>query len=56
MGAVSWLRRHGNQIGVFILMAGLGLLFAAPFVWSVLSSFKGENEIMRLPPTLIPET
>ena len=54
MSKTSWLRRHGNQIVVFILMAGLGVLFAAPFIWSVLSSFKGENEIMKLPPTLIP--
>jgi len=52
----SWFQRYGNRIILFILMFGMAVLFAAPFIWSVLSSFKGENEIMRLPPTLIPET
>ncbi|RXZ83634.1 carbohydrate ABC transporter permease [Paenibacillaceae bacterium] len=33
-----------------------GLFFLLPFFWMVLSSFKPENEIVRIPPTLWPDT
>lgn len=32
-----------------------GIFFLLPFIWMVLSSFKPESEIVRIPPTLWPE-
>jgi len=50
-----WTSRNSDKIVAFALMFGLASLFAGPFLWSVLSSFKGENEILRVPPTLFPK-
>lgn len=36
-----------------VLIAGL-LIMIAPFVWMLLSSFKGEGEVRRTPPTWLP--
>lgn len=36
-----------------VLIAGL-LIMTAPFVWMLLSSFKGEGEVRRTPPTWLP--
>jgi multiple sugar transport system permease protein len=51
----NWTSRNSDEIVAFALMFGLAFLFAGPFLWSVLSSFKGENEILRVPPTLFPK-
>jgi multiple sugar transport system permease protein len=40
--------KHGALIGI-------GLLFAFPFVWLVLTSFKSPSEIVSMPPTLLPK-
>ena len=42
-------------ISGFLLTLG-GVLFLLPFVWMILSSFKPENEIMQIPPTVWPHT
>jgi multiple sugar transport system permease protein len=48
-------RRDRNAAIVLhtVLIAGL-LIMTAPFVWMLLSSFKGEGEIRRTPPTWLP--
>jgi len=42
------LLKHGALIGI-------GLLFAFPFVWLVLTSVKSPSEIVSMPPTLLPK-
>ncbi|UVI30676.1 carbohydrate ABC transporter permease [Paenibacillus spongiae] len=39
-----------------IVLAIGGIFFLLPFFWMILSSFKPENEIASVPPTLWPET
>jgi multiple sugar transport system permease protein len=48
-------RRDRNAAIVLhtVLIAGLAIMIA-PFVWMVLSSFKGEGEVRRTPPTWLP--
>ncbi|WP_253735927.1 carbohydrate ABC transporter permease [Paenibacillus sp. FJAT-26967] len=41
---------------VFTLLTLGGILFLIPFVWMILSAFKPESEVLRIPPTLLPET
>src|SRR3954451_17020538 len=38
-----------------LLLLGL-LVVAGPFLWMVLSSFKSQSELVRVPPTWLPET
>jgi ABC-type glycerol-3-phosphate transport system permease component len=41
--------------GRYALVYGVALLILLPFVWVLLSAFKAESELMRYPPTLMPE-
>ncbi|MBV6716233.1 carbohydrate ABC transporter permease [Paenibacillus chitinolyticus] len=41
---------------MFVLLALGGIVFLIPFVWMILSAFKPESEVLRIPPTLFPET
>ncbi|GBF10707.1 MULTISPECIES: carbohydrate ABC transporter permease [Tepidibacillus] len=41
-------------IAGIILTLG-GLIISLPFIWMILSAFKIENEVLQIPPTLIPE-
>ena len=56
-GAVTLRRRDrvARTVLYAVLLAGLAVV-VAPFVWMVLSSFKPEGEIRRVPPTWWPET
>ena len=49
-------RRHwaGQALG-HLAVGGVGVLFAFPFVWMVLSSFKTTHEILDIPPTVVPQ-
>ena len=47
----SWSRLGG----LAVLWLG-GLLMVVPFLWMVVSSFKSAQEILSLPPTLLPRT
>ena len=38
-----------------LLLVGL-VVVAGPFIWMVLSSFKSQSELVRVPPTWLPET
>ncbi len=44
-----------NVITHIILLSGV-VFVAFPFVWMVLTSFKGTGEAMKIPPTFFPET
>ncbi|MGH8793256.1 MAG: carbohydrate ABC transporter permease [Stackebrandtia sp.] len=48
-------RRKGPSIGWYTILIGLSLVFVAPLVWMFLTSVKGRNEALRMPPTLLPE-
>ena len=39
----------------YVLVYGVALLILLPFIWVLLSAFKAESELMRYPPTLLPE-
>lgn len=58
MAGTGMLRRRdrvARAVLYAVLLAGL-VVVVAPFVWMVLSSFKPEGEIRRVPPTWWPET
>ena len=44
-----------QRAGRYLLVYGVALLILLPFVWVLLSAFKAESELMRYPPTLLPE-
>jgi multiple sugar transport system permease protein len=51
-------RRSRERLGqalVHLILVLAGLVFVVPFVWMFLSSFKPALEIIRIPPTFIPE-
>jgi multiple sugar transport system permease protein len=41
--------------GRYLLVYGVALLILLPFVWVLFSAFKPEAELMRYPPTILPE-
>ncbi|MBA2946993.1 carbohydrate ABC transporter permease [Streptomyces himalayensis] len=47
-------RRNERRATALVLLIG-GLLFAAPFLWSLSSSFKPRDEVLDVPPSLIPD-
>ena len=40
----------------FILLAGVSFLILLPFIWTLLTSFKLETDVVRYPPQLLPRT
>jgi multiple sugar transport system permease protein len=44
-----------RTVGRYVLVYGVALLILLPFVWVLLSAFKAESELMRYPPTVMPE-
>ncbi|WNB91171.1 carbohydrate ABC transporter permease [Bacillus sp. NEB1478] len=47
--------RFQARLAALILTIG-GILVAIPFIWMILSAFKPESEVLKLTPTLWPET
>jgi multiple sugar transport system permease protein len=45
-----------RTVGRYLLVYGVAFIVLLPFIWVVLSAFKPESELMRYPPTLLPET
>lgn len=41
--------------GRYLLVYGVALLILLPFIWVFVSAFKAESELMRYPPTILPE-
>lgn len=50
----EWRTRLSTGV-TYLLLTGLGFLFALPFLWMVTSSLKVEADIWNYPPTWIPE-
>jgi ABC-type glycerol-3-phosphate transport system permease component len=44
-----------RTVGRYVLVYGVALLILLPFLWVLLSAFKAESELMRYPPTIVPE-
>jgi len=42
-------------IAWYTMLGGLSLIFVAPVVWMIITSFKGADEATRVPPTLLPD-
>lgn len=41
--------------GRYVLVYGVAFLILLPFIWVLFSAFKAESELMRYPPTILPE-
>jgi multiple sugar transport system permease protein len=48
-------RRRATRVGLYVVLAILGVVAALPFVWMILASFKTGAEIRQIPPTFWPE-
>jgi len=48
------LRRYSTA-GRYLLVYGVAFVILLPFLWVVVSAFKSESELLRYPPTLLPE-
>src|SRR3712207_2194547 len=44
----------GKGIAWYTMLIGLSLIFIAPLVWMLLTSFKTTSEETRVPPTVLP--
>ncbi|MEZ4862748.1 MAG: carbohydrate ABC transporter permease [Caldilineaceae bacterium] len=52
----SSVRRLARQILLYLLAILLSVMFIFPFFWTVSSSLKAPVELIKYPPTLLPET
>ena len=46
---------RASRVGLYAALIVAGTIAALPFVWLILSSFKGAEEIRQVPPTFLPE-
>ncbi|EAD4838712.1 carbohydrate ABC transporter permease [Listeria monocytogenes] len=49
-------KSRGTQIAVISILTVGGFFMILPFIWMVLSSLKTDAEILKIPPTIWPET
>lgn len=49
-------KSRGAQIAVISILTVGGFFMILPFIWMVLSSLKTDAEILKIPPTIWPET
>ncbi|ECX5776829.1 carbohydrate ABC transporter permease [Listeria monocytogenes] len=49
-------KSRGDQIAVITILTVGGFFMILPFIWMVLSSLKTDAEILKIPPTIWPET
>lgn len=49
-------KSRGAQIAVITILTVGGFFMILPFIWMVLSSLKTDAEILKIPPTIWPET
>ncbi|CAK21167.1 carbohydrate ABC transporter permease [Listeria welshimeri] len=49
-------KSRGSQIAVITILTVGGFFMILPFIWMVLSSLKTDAEILKIPPTIWPET
>ncbi len=43
-------------VGRYVLVYGVAFIILLPFIWVCLSAFKPEQELLRYPPTIFPQT
>jgi multiple sugar transport system permease protein len=55
VGPAHRTRRIAGSVALHVLLYGLAFLTVLPFLWMVLTSFKGMGEIFSYPPTWWPE-
>jgi multiple sugar transport system permease protein len=55
--ATRWrgLRKSGLKIASYLLVALVALLFLVPWIWLVSTSLKAPEQIVEIPPRLVPE-
>ncbi|RZS30314.1 carbohydrate ABC transporter membrane protein 2 (CUT1 family) [Herbihabitans rhizosphaerae] len=62
VGRPTWTGSSGarppsvGRVLVYVALIALTLLFLAPVIWAVLSSFKSRNELAERPPSLLPDS
>jgi ABC-type glycerol-3-phosphate transport system permease component len=44
-----------RTVGRYLLVYGVAIVVLLPFIWVLLSAFKPESELLRYPPTLLPQ-
>ncbi len=49
------LGRISSQLGIYLILVILAVIFGLPFFWTVLTSLKTTQEIFLMPPTWLPE-
>src|SRR5512136_1621699 len=49
------LARLGNRTLIYLILGAGAVFTLLPFLWIVLTSFKTASEIIRVPPTFLPE-
>lgn len=47
------VRKHGDWV-IHVILVVAAAVMVAPFVWEILTSFKTNNEVSSLPPTILP--
>ncbi|GAB2567642.1 carbohydrate ABC transporter permease [Gracilibacillus alcaliphilus] len=50
-----YLRTRLEKTIVIVMLTIGGILVSLPFVWMILSSFKNDQEVLSIPPTLFPQ-
>jgi len=58
---IPWMERRGSkeivlQIGVFVVLGLLAVVFLMPLLWMLSTSLKPIEETMKMPPTFIPSS
>ncbi|MCR8850397.1 carbohydrate ABC transporter permease [Rossellomorea sp. SC111] len=48
-------KSKAEKLFIILLLALGGIIVSVPFIWMISSSFKPENEVLQIPPSLIPE-
>jgi multiple sugar transport system permease protein len=54
--ALGLSKRRWRSLGLHAILSITALLFAFPVIWMVISSFKSEEEVASVPPTIFPKT
>lgn len=49
------MQRNQSRVWLYLVMTVLALVVITPFLWMVLGSLKTQSELLRVPPTWLPE-
>ena len=48
-------QRRFVRWGSYLLLTGVAVIMVVPFLWMITTAFKSNQEVYRVPPTLLPE-